>query len=65
MKFCPSCLKNVSPIKRFNWAVFLLLCITMIGGIFYLVWYIIKPKNRCPICGCKVVKKDKIRPNRK
>ena len=44
MKYCTACQRNVSPIKPFNWIVFIFLC-----GIFYLpVWLLSKP--HCPIC---------------
>ena len=48
--YCKLCDRNISPVKFFNWGMFLLLCITGIGGIFYIMWYIVRPKNRCPIC---------------
>ena len=51
IRYCPLCERNVSAKKKFSWPIFLLLCITGIGGIFYIVWYIVKPKNICPICG--------------
>lgn len=51
IKYCPLCERNVPATKKFNWPIFLLFCITMIGGIFYIIWYIIRPNNRCPICG--------------
>ncbi len=51
IRYCENCGKNVIPIKRFNWSMFLFLCLTFIGGIWYLWWYIFKPKTICPLCG--------------
>lgn len=50
MKYCKHCERMVQPMKSFNWGAFLLLCLTGIGGIFYLIWWLIKGKQ-CPICG--------------
>lgn len=49
-KYCTQCDRNVTPKKRFNWSIFLLLCLTLVGGIFYVIWFILRPNNRCPIC---------------
>lgn len=54
IRYCPLCERNVAAKKKFSWPIFLLLCLTMVGGVFYLIWYIIKPKNACPICGAKL-----------
>jgi len=44
----------VDPVKKFNWPLFLLLCITIGGGIIYLLWYFIFAKKAfCPICKTK------------
>ena len=60
IKFCNLCNRDIQPIKKFNWLIFLLLCVTGIGGIFYLVWsFIFKKPNRCPICNnSKLLKSD-------
>lgn len=51
IKHCDLCKRDVQPIKKFNWIVFLLLCLTGIGGIFYILYYwLLKSKNTCPIC---------------
>jgi hypothetical protein len=50
VRYCVSCEKNVSAEKKFSLPIFLLFCLTGIGGIIYLIWYIVKPRNRCPIC---------------
>ena len=60
MRYCIYCNREVKPTKSFNWIVFLLLCVTGIGGIFYLLWYFMKSKNKCPICGGKTKKKEKM-----
>lgn len=50
MRYCVACERMVRPIKHFSWAAFLLLCLTMIGGVFYLLYYWIMKKKECPIC---------------
>jgi hypothetical protein len=57
MKYCPFCQREVKGTKKFNWFIFLLLCVTGVGGIFYLLWYFAKPSNKCPICGGKTEKR--------
>ena len=42
--YCSLCKRNVTPEKKFNWLVFLLLC-----GVFYLPVYWMQ-KQKCPIC---------------
>ena len=56
-KFCPLCNRDVMGTKKFNWPIFLFLLITFIGPAFYLLWYIFKPRNICPICGAKLISK--------
>lgn len=51
--FCPLCNRAIVPEKKFSWGWFLLLCVTGIGGIFYLIHYFIFKKKQCPICGNK------------
>ena len=51
MRYCKNCEKEVNPIKKFNWIVFILsLLLVGIGGVFYLIYYMLKRKNICPIC---------------
>ncbi|MGL5764288.1 MAG: hypothetical protein ACRCX8_01475 [Sarcina sp.] len=57
--YCSLCKRDVVVKKNFNWVVFLLFCLTGIGGIFYIAYYLIKKKDRCPICGCKIDKYGK------
>lgn len=60
MKWCNSCCQHVSPVrKKFSWVLFLLFCITGIGGIIYIIYHLCKSKNKCPMCGCKVISKSK------
>lgn len=55
--YCSLCEKRVPATKKFSWPMFLLFCLTGIGGIVYLIWYfIMKKKNKCPICGNKLTK---------
>jgi hypothetical protein len=54
IQYCPLCERQVEPIKKFSWGWFLVWCLTGVGGIFYILWYLVKPKNRCPICRAKV-----------
>lgn len=58
-KYCTLCDRMVAPNKRFSWAIFLLLCITGIGGIFYLLWYFFFTGKSCSICGNKNLKSRK------
>ena len=53
MKYCESCEQNVQGTKKFNWIFFLLTCWFGIG-IVYLIWYLMKGKDLCPMCGCKL-----------
>ena len=49
--WCDSCRKQVLPIKIFNRrAFFILLLITFIGGIIYLIYYMVSSGDTCPIC---------------
>ena len=53
MKYCKHCQQKVVPKKKFNWWFFLLTAIIGIGFV-YLIWYIIKFRTRCPICGARI-----------
>ena len=58
MRYCPYCDRLVKGERSaFNWAIFLLLCLTGIGGVVYLVYYLFKSKKVCPICGGKTKRK--------
>lgn len=49
MKYCKNCQQQVNPTKRdWSWIAFFLFL-----GIFYPVYRIFVPKNRCPICKSK------------
>jgi hypothetical protein len=49
--WCDFCRKQVLPIKVFNRrAFFILLLITFIGGIIYLIYYLVSTGDTCPIC---------------
>ncbi len=50
MKYCNNCKQLVEPVKKFNVVAFILLCCcTLIGWIFYLIYYAVK-KKKCPMC---------------
>lgn len=51
IRFCNLCDRNVAAKKGFNWTAFLLLMLFFGFGIFYLLYYIIKGGDKCPICG--------------
>jgi hypothetical protein len=45
LKYCPNCKQNVVPSKDFSWIGFIF------GfGFFYLGYYFLLKKNRCPMC---------------
>jgi len=49
-KWCNLCNRNVIPGKKFNWILFLFLCLFFVlPGFFYLIYYLMK-QNKCPIC---------------
>ena len=49
--WCDSCRKQIIPIKIFNWfTFFILLLLTFIGGIIYLIYYMVSSGDTCPIC---------------
>ena len=49
MKYCNNCKQLVDPQKKFNACVFIVLLFTLLGWIFYLIYYAVKPK-KCPMC---------------
>lgn len=54
VKYCPLCDRKIEPTKKFNWPVFIIaLILGLIPGLLYFVYYLLKPKNACPICGTK------------
>lgn len=53
-KYCPLCDRNVEPTKKFNWPIFIIaLIFCFFPGLLYFIYYLLKPKNVCPICGTK------------
>lgn len=44
-RYCPLCERYIPAKKKFSWPFFFLTFST------YVCWYIIKPRNVCPICG--------------
>lgn len=56
MKYCKNCKQLVKPVKReWSWVVFFLFL-----GIFYPIYRIFVPANRCPICkGKTLISKSK------
>jgi len=54
VKYCPLCARKVEPTKKLNWPVFIiLLIIGFVPGVLYFIYYLLKPKRVCPICGTK------------
>jgi len=49
-RYCEICERNIEPQKKFNWIAFLVLFLTGIGPIFYVFYYFIFKRKRCPIC---------------
>lgn len=55
MRYCPNCKKNVETEKKFNWLAFLLLLfLGGIGGILYVLYYLILKRPRCRNCGVEL-----------
>lgn len=53
-KRCSYCEKFVAPSKDFSWAWFLFFCLTGIGGILYILYYLFFKSRVCPICKNKI-----------
>jgi len=49
MKYCINCKQLVDPQKKFNSCLFIVLLFTLLGWVFYLIYYAVKPK-KCPMC---------------
>ena len=50
MKYCKACKRNVTPIKYFSIAWFLINCLYVVGCGLYIIYYIFFKKKVCPIC---------------
>jgi len=50
MKYCMACNQNVTPTKKFSVLWFLINCLWLIGGVFYVLYYFTIKKKVCPIC---------------
>lgn len=60
--YCPLCERNVQLKKHFSWPIFLLgLLLFGVGAVVYILWYIIKPGDACPICGGKRFMKARVK----
>ena len=59
MKYCTTCGQNVRPVKSpWSWLAFA--CWIPTAGIGYIVYHLmLKPRNRCPICGLKTLERAK------
>lgn len=55
IKYCNLCERNVAPTKKFNWGWFLLLMLACGLGIFYVIYFLLRSPNSCPICGNKTL----------
>jgi hypothetical protein len=52
IRFCNLCDRNVAPKKKFNWSIFLVGLLTFgIVSTMYLIYFIVKPADACPMCG--------------
>jgi hypothetical protein len=55
MKYCKSCEREVKPVKKFSWVIFLLgLLAVGVGAAIYLLYYWLLKSKQCPICGRKL-----------
>ena len=54
MRYCNNCERMVEPLKRFNWAVFILGLFFTLGivSIIYLIYYLYK-EGSCPMCNAR------------
>ena len=52
MKYCNNCEQMVQPQKKFNACIFILLLFTLVGWVFYLIYYACK-RGKCPMCNSK------------
>lgn len=60
IRFCNLCDRNVSPIKRFNWTIFLIGFLSFgIISFFYLCHFIAKGGDTCPICKNRKLQAEK------
>jgi len=54
MKYCKYCKRKVKGTKKFSWLIFILGLLTCgVVSVVYLIWYMFKRSNKCPICGAK------------
>ena len=55
MKYCKSCQREVKPVKKFSWPIFILGALLFgVGAIVYLLYYWLLKSKQCPICGRKL-----------
>lgn len=50
MKYCTACKQNVGPTKKFSILWFLINCLWLIGGVVYIIYFLLLKKKTCPIC---------------
>ena len=50
MKYCKNCNQNITPTKKFSILWFLINCLWIVGGVFYVLYYFMFKKKTCPIC---------------
>lgn len=52
--YCELCKRDVPGSRKFNWILFIILmALGFVPGIIYCLFYLMKPANKCPICGVK------------
>lgn len=59
MMHCTNCNQSVMPIKRWDWGLFWVCFIVGFftvgfGHVAYLIYYLLKRRDVCPICGLKM-----------
>ena len=55
IKYCNLCKRQVNATKKFSWVWFLIWALCFgVGAIVYLIYFLLKPNNKCPICGNKI-----------
>ncbi len=52
---CANCGRDVIPIKKFNWILFIVLILLwIVPSVLYLIYFFTKTPRECPVCGLDV-----------